>query len=94
MSEQLWQELGGETSVHVSEWPKYEEKFIKADLIEIPVQVNGKLRGTVVINPDTSEAELKELAANLEGVRRQLDGKTVAKTIVVPRKLVNFVIIK
>ena len=92
VAEEMWQALGGETSVHVSEWPKYDEKYIKEDLIEVPVQINGKLRGTVVINPATSEDELKKLAAELEGVKRHLEGMQVIKTVVVSRKLINFVV--
>ncbi len=92
VAEELWQTLGNDGGVHVSSWPNYEEKYIKDDLIEVAVQVNGKLRGTVTVAPDTSDDELKKLAAELDGVQRHMDGKEVIKTIVVPRKLVNFVV--
>lgn len=92
VSEEMWEALGGDTSVHVSEWPTYEEKYLREGLIEVPVQVNGKLRGTITIDPSTNEEELKKLAAENENVNVHLEGKDIVKTIVVPRKLVNFVV--
>jgi len=92
VSEELWQTLGGDTSVHVSEWPKYEEKYLKQDLIEVPVQVNGKLRDTIIISPEMTDEEVEKMALQSQNVKHHLEGKEVVKTIVVPRKLVNFVI--
>jgi leucyl-tRNA synthetase len=92
VAEELWADLGGQSSVHISKWPKYEEKYVKEELLEIPIQVNGKLRGTLTVDPATSEAELKKLAAEQPNVKTHLKGKTIAKTVIVPRKLVSFVI--
>ncbi|HSX14691.1 MAG TPA: class I tRNA ligase family protein [Candidatus Saccharimonadales bacterium] len=92
VAEELWEQLGGTESVHVSTWPKYDEKYVRLELIEVPVQVNGKLRATLTIDPAINEDDLKKAAAELENVARHLEGKQIAKTIVVPRKLVNFVI--
>ena len=91
-AEELWQALGNSDSVHVSEWPRYEEKYVRSELVEVVVQVNGKLRGTLTVTPDTSEDDLKRSAAAVESVKKYLDGQTIKKTIVIPRKLVNFVV--
>lgn len=92
MAEELWSQLGGEGSVHLAAWPKYDPELIKDDLIEIVVQVNGKLRATMTVPAETGDKELEELAKQQEAVQKHLGGKSVAKTIVVPRKLVNFVV--
>lgn len=92
VAEELWQTLGGDSSVHASEWPKYEEKYLKNDLIEVPVQINGKLRDTITISPDMTDKELEEMALQSQKIMRHLEGKKVVKTIVVPRKMVNFVV--
>lgn len=92
IAEELWQELGGETSVHLSEWPIYLENQVRVELVDIVVQVNGKLRATLTLPPEIGDEELEALAREDGNVQRQLEGKTVAKTIVVPRKLINFVV--
>jgi leucyl-tRNA synthetase len=92
VAEELWHQIGEEGSVHAAAWPKYDPKLIQDDLVELAVQVNGKLRGTITVPVDASEDELKELAAAQESVAKYLDGQTIAKTIVVPRKIVNFVV--
>ncbi len=93
LAEELWQEALGETeSVHVAAWPKYDPELIKDDIIEIAIQVNGKLRGTMLAAVDVGKDELEKSAAEVESVKKHLDGKTMVKTITVPRKLVNFVV--
>lgn len=92
LSEELWQQLGGEGSVHVQDWPEYDPELIKDDLIEVIVQVNGKLRGTIAMPIASTDSELEAAAKKLDSISRHLQGKQSVKTIVVPRKLVNFVI--
>ncbi|HSX48046.1 MAG TPA: class I tRNA ligase family protein, partial [Candidatus Nanoarchaeia archaeon] len=90
-AEELWQELGERESVHTAEWPKYDPALIKEELIEIPIQINGKLRATIVVAVDVSDDELEKLAAGQEKVKQHLEGHKILKTVVVSRKLVNFV---
>jgi leucyl-tRNA synthetase/ADP-ribose pyrophosphatase YjhB (NUDIX family) len=92
VTEELWHELGEEGSVHVAPWPAYDPELLKDELVTVIVQVNGKLRGQILAAPDTSEAELINLATAEPHVAPYLDGAKIAKTIVVPRKLVNFVV--
>ena len=91
LAEELWHELGHPTSVFEAGWPKYDPELIKDDAVEIAIQVNGKLRGTMVMPIDANEDELKTAASDVESVKKHLMGQIV-KTIVVPRKLVNFVV--
>jgi leucyl-tRNA synthetase len=92
LSEELWQQLGGEGSVHVQAWPEYNPELIKDDLVEVIVQVNGKLRGTIAMPIGSTDSQLEAAAKKLDSVSRHMQGKQSVKTIIVPRKLVNFVI--
>ncbi len=73
-------------------FPEYSEELAKADEIEIPVQINGKLRSRVLASPETSNAELEKMALADEKVKEHTDGMQIVKVIVVPARLVNIVI--
>jgi leucyl-tRNA synthetase len=73
-------------------FPEYREELAKADEIEIPVQVNGKLRSRLFASPDAPDDRLKEMALADEKVREYTDGKEIVKVIVVPKRLVNIVV--
>ena len=73
-------------------FPEYNEELAKADEIEIPVQVNGKLRSRLMASPEASNEELEKMAFADEKVREYTDGKEIAKVIVVPKRLVNIVV--
>ena len=92
LSEELWAMFGHKPSVALEPWPMYDEAKTKDDEIELVVQVNGKLRGRVQVSANASKDELLEAAKNDEKVKSYLDGKTLVKEIVVPGKLVNFVV--
>ena len=92
ISEELWQQLGQEESVHVSQWPAYDEKYLVQDTITVVIQVNGKLRAEIQVSSDTSEAEAVKAAQANEKAIAYLEGQTIRKTVYVPGKLVNFVI--
>jgi len=92
ITEELWQQLGQEGSVHTSEWPTYDEKYLVQDTVTIAVQVNGKLRGTVTAPADSDEAAVVEIAKADERIAANLADKQVVKTIYVPGKLLNFVV--
>jgi leucyl-tRNA synthetase len=92
ISEELWHQLGHEDSIHRQQWPTPDEKYLVEDTITIAVQVNGKLRGTIEVTPDTSEQEAVEAAKKDSNVSAHLGGKTVSRAIYVPHKLINFVV--
>ena len=88
----LWHVLGHETALVDVRWPAFDESALQQDMLEIVVQVNGKLRGRIKVATDTSKNELAELALADENVQRYIAGKDVRKTIVVPGRLVNVVV--
>ncbi|MBJ7473065.1 MAG: class I tRNA ligase family protein, partial [Solirubrobacteraceae bacterium] len=84
--------LNGGTRLWEEPWPTAEAEYLKADEIELVCQVMGKVRGRVTAPADADDAELERLARSEPNVATHLDGKTVVKVIVVPGKLVNFVV--
>ena len=93
IAEELWQILGHDETLAYEPWPTYDPALLKDDEVEVPVQVNGKLRGRVVVPADADAAARLEAAArDDERIAALLEGKTVRKVVVVPGKLVNFVV--
>lgn len=92
LTEEAWHELGAKTSIHEEEWPKWDENLAKASSITLIVQVNGKLKDKIEADEALNEDELKALALESPKVKELTDGKTIVKTIVVPKKLVNIVV--
>ena len=92
LTEEAWHELGAKTSIHEEEWPKWDENLAKASSITLIVQVNGKLKDKIEADEALNENELKALALESPKVKELTDGKTIVKTIVVPKKLVNIVV--
>jgi leucyl-tRNA synthetase len=90
-AEELWQRLGGER-LWREPWPGADEAFLALDTLEIAVQVNGKLRGRFSAPAASTDEELKARARSLENVAGHLDGREIVREIVVPGKLVNFVV--
>jgi leucyl-tRNA synthetase len=91
VAEAFWKMIGGSGSVFRSAWPAFDAEAARADELEIPVQVNGKLRDKFTISPDAAEDEYRTRALDTAGVRKALDGKSPKKVIVVKGKLVNVV---
>jgi leucyl-tRNA synthetase len=92
IAEELWQLLGHQQTLAYEPWPKYDEALTKDAQIEIPVQILGKLRGKVVVPAGSDQATLEAAAREDKRIAELLSGKQVVKTIVVPGKLVNFVV--
>ena len=92
IAEELWTRLGKPYSIHQQKWPAVDESAAKEDVIEIPVQVNGKVRDRVTVPAEASEEEVKSAALASEGVQKFLEGKEPKKVIVVKGKLVSVVV--
>ncbi len=92
VAEELWQRLGHAKSLAYEPWPQCDASLLKEDTVEIPVQVNGKLRGRIVVPAGAENAVMEAAARADEKIAELLNGKTVVKTIVVPGKMVNFVV--
>jgi len=93
LAEELWGLLGGEPSLfdHAA-WPEYDESKLITDTVDLPVQVNGRLRGTITVARGADEATVSEAALADEGVKRHTDGTEIVKTIYVPDRLLNLVV--
>jgi len=92
LAHELWEMLGQRESLLHAPWPKYDAGLAKEEEIEIPVQVNGKLRSRIVVSADVSEEDVRQRALADEKVQSFLAGKQVVKVIIVPGKLVNIVV--
>jgi leucyl-tRNA synthetase len=90
--EELWGLLGHDATLAYEPWPPCDESYLIESTIEIPVQVLGKLRGKIQVPPDISKDDLIAAAKADDKVRPWLEGKTIVKEIVVPGRLVNFVV--
>lgn len=92
LTEELWQSIGNEYSIHNQSYPEFDEKVLIEEEKEIAVQVNGKLRTTIKINISDSEDEVKEKALNAENVKKHTEGHEIVKIIVIKGKIVNIVV--
>lgn len=92
ITEELWERLGHETSIHLMSWPVADEAAMAEEEVEVVVQVNGKVRTKILMPAEITEEVMKEAALKHEKISSLLEGKTVVKVITVPRKLVNIVV--
>ncbi len=91
LTEEIWSEFGGEGLLSIAKWPEYDEAKTVDNTIEIAIQVNGKLRGTMMIAVDDAKENIIAAAKENENVKSFIDGKNIIKEIYVPGKLVNIV---
>lgn len=92
VTEEMWEHLGYEGSVHDQSWPEYDEKALVKDTVEIVVQVNGKIKEKLDIAGGLSREEMENTAMENEKVKGLIEGKNVVKVIAVPGKLINIVV--
>ena len=92
LAHELWESLGEKENLLKARWPKHDAALAKEEEVEIPVQVNGKLRGRVLVPADSDEAFVKERALADEKLKTAIAGKQIAKVIFVPGKLLNLVV--
>jgi leucyl-tRNA synthetase len=92
LAEELWQLLGHAQSLAYEPWPQFDLAWTKDDTVEIPVQINGKLRGRVLVAADATREALEAAARNDEQIAKLLASGTVKKVVVVPGRMVNFVL--
>ncbi|MDF2543792.1 MAG: leucine--tRNA ligase [Herbinix sp.] len=92
MTEELWQLLGEQGRVYQQKWPVYDEQKTIEDTIEIAVQINGKVKANLTIARDEKQEKVEEEALNLDVIKAATEGKTVAKVIYVPGRILNIVV--
>ena len=92
LAQQLWHDLKQPGFIAQASWPEYQEEFLQEDIKIIALQINGKLRDTLQVSVDISREDLLAKAKENPKISKQLIGRTIIKEIVVPQKIVNFVI--
>ena len=92
VAEEMYSVLGNEGFVSLAEWPKYDESKTSDDTVEMPVQVNGKVKSVITVAKDLTKEDILSVARSDEKVLAAISGKTVVKEIVVPGKIVNIVV--
>lgn len=92
ITEELWERAGFEGYLHDTSWPKYDKDKTEYTMIEIPIQINGKLKTKISVSKEASEDEVKEIVRNDEIVQNALDGKNVVKEIYVNGRIYNIVV--
>ena len=92
IGEELWERMGKPYSVHQQEWPVWNEELAKDDVVTVAVQVNGRVRDRIDVDPESSEDEVQALALATPGAQRHIEGKQVVKVIYAPGRLVNIVV--
>jgi leucyl-tRNA synthetase len=93
IAEEMWEKLGHAGGLLLSaRWPQADRELAAREELEIPIQVNGKLRSRLSALPEVTEAELRTAALNDEKIRSLIEGHEVVKVIVVPQRLVNVVV--
>ena len=91
ISEEIWVQTGHGYSVHMQEWPEIDESLLEDDTVEVPVQINGKVRGRVIVNADASEEKVREIVMAEDVFKSHLGDEEIKKFIYVPGKIVNIV---
>lgn len=92
VAEELWERLGGAYSVHLQQWPSFDEALAQDDFIEMVIQINGKVRDRVVLPANASEERAKAAVRGAEKIAKALEGVDILKEIYVPGRLMNFVV--
>ena len=92
ITEELWQRLGNKGSIHLEPWPSYDPKLAKEEELTIVIQVNGRIRDTILVPAEAPDEEIKQKALQSQKAQNFISGKQIIKTIVVPKKLVNIVV--
>lgn len=92
VTEELWQAVGHDSSVHKQQWPVVDEQALVADEVTVIVQINGKVRDKVVMPINVDKAEAEKIALHQPKIADMVTGKTIKKVIVVPNKLINIVV--
>ena len=92
ITEEMWQKLGNNFSIHGQKFPSWDEDLLKEDLITLVIQVNGRVRDTMEISSETDESEINQLVLNSTKIKKHTDGKKVLKTIYIKGKLINIVV--
>ena len=93
ITEEIWREVfNNKETIAYESWPTYDESKMISDTYEMVVQINGKVRGKIEVSTLCTEEEIKTIAKDIDNVKNQIEGKTIVKEIVVPKKIINIVV--
>ena len=92
ITEELWQDLGHSSTIHIDTWPKWDEKYLVSETIKIAVQINGKLKSEIEVDANAEKVDVLKTAKGDSKVGNAIGDKEIKKEIYVPGKIVNFVI--
>jgi leucyl-tRNA synthetase len=90
-TEELWARTGHSYSIHNQTWPDWNEQLASEEEVTLAIQINGKLRDTIVVSASATEKEVKELILVRERVKLYTAGKEISKTIYVPKRVLNII---
>jgi len=91
IAEELWKALGHAESLAYASWPEFDPRYVEESVVEMPVQINGKVRSRVSVAADADRREIEKIALADSKIRKYLEGITVRKIVVVPKKLISIV---
>jgi leucyl-tRNA synthetase len=91
-AEELWQQTGHEPSIFFQKWPKWDEAYTTFDTVSVAVQINGKHRGTIVVQAEDSEDTVIEAALSDSSISKYIDGKQIRKKVYVKNRILNLVV--
>jgi len=92
IAEELWHTLGHSESLAFESWPAFDPKYVQESTIEIPIQINGKVRARIMVAADATNSEMEQAALTDSRVKKYLEGRAVRKVIVVPKRLINIAV--
>ena len=92
ITEEMWSQLGHEDRLYSQSWPAYDESALVKDEIEVIVQINGKLKDKLLLPNNSSKEDTEAAARRLDKIIEATEGKTIVKVIVIPNRIVNFVV--
>jgi len=91
-TEELWGKFGNKKSIHLENWPQYNEKFIKTEEYILIIQINGKMRDKIMVSKKIDRSQIEKLALGREAIKKYIANKEIKKIVFVPDKLINIVI--
>jgi leucyl-tRNA synthetase len=92
VTEEIWKNLGNKKSIHLETWPKFDQKKTIENTVNLPIQINGKLRGTIEVGIEENENEVMEKVKKTEVYKNWIEGKEIRKIIYLKGRILNIVI--
>ena len=92
IAEELWHQAGFEGSVHQQSWPIVDKEALRVEEMELPIQINGKVRDRITVSVDSTVENIQEMVMQQAHVQELIGDKKIVKCIIIPKKIINIVI--